>query len=183
MVKWIGLFLAGFVAIFSGLLFATGVAQKHLIPVIKMQVAAARAKPAAKSEAAAEGAPAAGAQVPAADSAVAAASAAAPAATPEAAVPAAAAVDPVKEAVARAMPQPRSAEQQKNDAALAKIYAEMKPEDAARILRQLDDATAMAIVSHLKADKAARLLEAFGPERSVRITSMWAGMAGTEGAR
>jgi hypothetical protein len=158
MVKWVGLFLVGFVAIFTGLLFATGVAQKHLIPVVKMQMAASRSKPAAAP---------AGAEAAPADSAAVAARPAAP----------------QKAAVARALPQPRTAEQLKSDGALAKIYAEMKPEDAARILKQLDDVTAMAIVARMKADKAARLLEAFGPERSVRITQLWASMAGSsEGA-
>jgi hypothetical protein len=179
--KWAVLFLVGFLVIFTGLMFATGVAQKHLIPVLKMRATAAKAAPkgaGADSAATAAGGPA---EAAAPDSAAATPAAATPVATP--AAPEADADAPVKDAVAKAVPQARTAEQQKADAALAKIYAEMKAEDAAKILRQLDDATAMAIVSHLKADKAARLLEAFGPERSVRLTQMWASMAGTEGAR
>lgn len=175
--KWIVFFFLSFAGIFTGLMFATGIAQKQVIPLVQKRFSAATGvATGAKKEAPADSS--AAAAKPAADS-VSAAPRTAAKADSSAAPQADAAAQ--QQAVNRAVPQARTPEQQVRDALIAKVYAEMKPEDAAKILGRLDDPTALAILSHFKAPAAARLLEAMGPERSVRMTQMWASGALAEG--
>ncbi len=173
--KWIAFFMIAFMGIFTGLLFATGVAQKQLIPMVRQRMGMARVASADSSATASETA------VPSAprpDSVM----AKAPEGSSAAATPAPASDSPQKLAVQRAAGQARSPEQQERDGLIAKVYAEMDPLEAAKVLSRLDDPTALAIVTHLKASKAAKVLQAFGPERSTKITLMWAnGPMATEG--
>jgi hypothetical protein len=167
MMKWMMFFVVSFVGIFAGLLFATGIAQKQVLPMIRQRLglpAVARTAPADSAQA---GAPATAAApaAPQKDSVASPAAAQLPVAE--------ASMTPQKEAVGRSLAAPRTPEQQERDVLIAKVYAEMKPEDAVKVLSRLDDGTALAIVTHLKAAKAARLMEAFGPDRSTRITQLW----------
>src|SRR5438067_1707100 len=58
MLKWVSFFLVAFAGIFVGLLFATGVAQKQLLPMLRHRLA--HAAPAARRGAAAGGADSSG---------------------------------------------------------------------------------------------------------------------------
>lgn len=187
--KWVLFFLVAFVGIFVGLLFMTGVAQKHVLPLAQRELrkiglfASADTAGADSSNAAVAGQPAAAGDSAAVAAAGSPGDSATAGARPAGAAARAASLANAAQraAVARALPAPRTPEQQARDAVIAKVYAEMAPEEAVKVLKQLDDATALAIVSHLKADKAAKILEAMGPERSVKLTQMWSSL-GTEGA-
>ncbi len=152
MLKWIAFFALAFVGIFTGLLFATGIAQKQIFPSLKKQVGMA---------------PVAAAKPARADSTV----AVRPDSVPTVAV---ASVAPELAPVKKPAPAPRSPEQQVRDASIAKVFASMDPDQAAKILNELDDPTALAILAKLKADQAAKVLQAIGSDRSVRLTRTWA---------
>ena len=54
--------------------------------------------------------------------------------------------------------------------AVTKIYAAMRPEEAAPILDRLDDETLQAIMGRMKERKIAPILAAMNPERAVALT-------------
>ena len=62
-----------------------------------------------------------------------------------------------------------------NDAAkqiskLARLYGEMKPEEAVNILNKLDDETVLKILSKMEDSQVAKILTTFDPKRSANLT-------------
>jgi hypothetical protein len=53
---------------------------------------------------------------------------------------------------------------------LARLYGEMKPDEAVPILNQLDDATVLAILGKMEDGQVAKILSQFDPKRSARLT-------------
>jgi hypothetical protein len=59
---------------------------------------------------------------------------------------------------------------------MAKIYAGMKPADAARVLMGLDDAEAELLLTRLPARQASRILGNLDPRRAARLTRLVLGL-------
>ena len=63
------------------------------------------------------------------------------------------------------------------DVALTKVYASMKPEEAAPILDRLDDATAASVFVCMKEKQIGAILAAMKPDRAVSLTHALGGGA------
>jgi flagellar motility protein MotE (MotC chaperone) len=61
---------------------------------------------------------------------------------------------------------------------LARIYENMRPEEAGSILDRLDDGTARAILGRMKERRIGPVLAAMSRERAVAVTKALAGLAG-----
>jgi len=66
----------------------------------------------------------------------------------------------------------RRAEEKKRITKLARLYDNMKPEDAAAILNDLDDDIVIDIFSRMDEGKVAKILNAFDESRSARLTQI-----------
>jgi flagellar motility protein MotE (MotC chaperone) len=69
------------------------------------------------------------------------------------------------------------------DVALTKIYAGMKPEEAAEILDRLDDATAASVFVCMKERQIGAIMAAMKPDRAVALTHALAGGAAQTSSR
>lgn len=61
-------------------------------------------------------------------------------------------------------------EEAKRVGRLARLYASMKPEEAAPILNELDDTTVISILTKMEEEQVAKILVTFDAKRSARIT-------------
>lgn len=61
-------------------------------------------------------------------------------------------------------------EEAKRISRLARLYAEMKPDEAVPILNQLDDPTVLAILNKMEDGQAAKLMSLFDARRAARLT-------------
>ncbi|MDR7865458.1 MAG: magnesium transporter MgtE [Sporomusaceae bacterium] len=61
-------------------------------------------------------------------------------------------------------------EEAKRISRLARLYAEMKPDEAAPILNQLDDPTVLAIFNKMEDSQVAKLMALFDARRAARLT-------------
>lgn len=66
----------------------------------------------------------------------------------------------------------KDAAERKRVSKLARLYNEMKPEDAASILDALDDDTAIAILQRMDEGQASQVLAKFDADKSARITKI-----------
>ncbi|EAX48663.1 hypothetical protein TcarDRAFT_2135 [Thermosinus carboxydivorans Nor1] len=64
----------------------------------------------------------------------------------------------------------RQMEEAKRASKLARLYTNMKPEEAANILNQLDDSIVLAILNKMEEDQAAKILATFDAGRAARLT-------------
>ena len=60
----------------------------------------------------------------------------------------------------------------KGIAKMARMYSEMKPEEAAGILQNLDDRTLVSILQKMEEENAAQVLAVFDSRRAAQITSL-----------
>lgn len=67
------------------------------------------------------------------------------------------------------------AEADKNISRLARLYGNMKAEEAAPIMRELDDELVVAILRKLEDEQAAKILSALDPQRAARLSRLIAG--------
>ncbi len=72
-----------------------------------------------------------------------------------------------KEQLAKQMKQ----EENKRISKLARLYSNMKPEEAVPILNQLDDDTVVAILSRMEEDQAAKIITQFDARRAALLTT------------
>jgi hypothetical protein len=77
---------------------------------------------------------------------------------------------PTPEAIAKA-----KAEEDKKISRLARLYANMKPEEAAPIMKELDDDLVVSILFKMEDDQAARVLAVIEPQRAAKLTRLLAG--------
>lgn len=61
-------------------------------------------------------------------------------------------------------------EEAKRISRLARLYAEMKPDEAVPILNQLDDPTVLAILNKMEDGQVAKLMSLFDARRAARLT-------------
>jgi flagellar motility protein MotE (MotC chaperone) len=85
--------------------------------------------------------------------------------------------------VAAPGPAPGGAGAGRCDVALTKIYASMRPEEAAQILDRLDDATAASVFVCMKEKQIGAIMAAMKPDRAVALTHALAGGAETPAAQ
>jgi flagellar protein FlbB len=71
--------------------------------------------------------------------------------------------------------KPLSPEEAKNISRLARLYANMKPEEAAPILKELDDDLIVSILRKMEDEQAAKILAALEAERAASLTRLYAG--------
>jgi flagellar protein FlbB len=71
--------------------------------------------------------------------------------------------------------KPPSPEEAKNISRLARLYANMKPEEAAPILKELDDDLIVSILRKMEDEQAAKILAALDAERAANLTRLYAG--------
>lgn len=91
---------------------------------------------------------------------------AAPASTPvPAPLPPAATAEDIKANLDKA-----KKEEAKRISRLARLYGEMKPDEAVPILNKLDDATVVAILSKMEDSQVAGIMAQFTPDRAARLT-------------
>ncbi|HWR40407.1 MAG TPA: magnesium transporter MgtE [Patescibacteria group bacterium] len=64
----------------------------------------------------------------------------------------------------------RKQEEAKRIGKLAKLYAEMKPDEAVVILKELDDNTVIQILERLEESQSAKILSLFDPKRAAKIS-------------
>lgn len=64
------------------------------------------------------------------------------------------------------------AAQQKRISQLASVYNEMKPQNAANVMKDLNDDMAVAILQKMDNSQAAQVLSAMDPEQSARLTRL-----------
>lgn len=64
----------------------------------------------------------------------------------------------------------RQQEEAKRAGKLARFYGNMKPDEAAAIMRQLDDSTIIAILNKMEEDQAAQVLAKFDAQRAANLT-------------
>jgi flagellar motility protein MotE (MotC chaperone) len=64
----------------------------------------------------------------------------------------------------------RDAAQEKQVAALMKVYSAMKPKDAANIFNSLDDSVLLPVAQEMKSDTLAPVLAAMNPESARKLT-------------
>lgn len=84
---------------------------------------------------------------------------------PPAAKPPAATPEELKEQLAKTRQ-----EQAKRISRLARLYGEMKPDEAVPILNQLDDPTVLAILNKMEDGQAAKILALFDARRAARLS-------------
>ena len=71
-------------------------------------------------------------------------------------------------------------EEQKRVSKLARLYNEMKPDAAAKIMADLDDEIAVAVLQKMDIGQAAKVMASFDPEQSARLTKiMYTGKRGS----
>lgn len=64
----------------------------------------------------------------------------------------------------------RQAEEKKRISKLARLYNEMKPEDAVKLLEQLDDNMVLAIMGKMEDDQVVQILPLFNTARGAHLT-------------
>ena len=64
----------------------------------------------------------------------------------------------------------RQAEEKKRISKLARLYNEMKPEDAVKLLEQLDDNMVLAIMGKMEDDQVVQILPLFNTARGANLT-------------
>lgn len=64
----------------------------------------------------------------------------------------------------------KQAQETKNISKLARLYGNMKPEEAVPILTQLDDPTVVVILNKMEEDQAAKILAQFDPAKAAQIS-------------
>jgi flagellar protein FlbB len=64
----------------------------------------------------------------------------------------------------------KQAQETKKISKLARLYGNMKPEEAVPILTQLDDATVVAVLNKMEEDQAAQVLAKFDPAKAAQIS-------------
>lgn len=74
------------------------------------------------------------------------------------------------EAIAKA-----KAEEAKNISRLARLYGNMKPEEAAPIMRELDDDLVVNLLKKMEDEQAAKILAVMEPQRAAKVTKLLAG--------
>jgi len=79
--------------------------------------------------------------------------------------PAAAMPEEIRENLAKA-----KREEAKRISRLARLYSEMKPDEAVPILNRLDDNTVLAILAKMEDGQAAKILTLFDAQRAARLT-------------
>lgn len=90
-----------------------------------------------------------------------------PTATPATTPPAAALpADADKEKLAKSLKQ----EETKRISKVARLYGDMKPDEAVAIMTQLDDETVLAVFSKMEEEQVAKILALFEPKRSASLT-------------
>lgn len=67
------------------------------------------------------------------------------------------------------------AEADKNISRLARLYGNMKPEEAAPIMKELDDDLVVTLLRKMEDEQAAKILSAMEPQRAARLTRLLAG--------
>jgi flagellar motility protein MotE (MotC chaperone) len=73
----------------------------------------------------------------------------------------------------------RDAQQEKQMAALVKVYSAMKPRDAARIFAELGDGVLIPVAGAMKPDALAPILAAMPPDAAQKLTQKLAGRFAT----
>lgn len=72
----------------------------------------------------------------------------------------------------------KQAEEKKRISKLARLYNEMKPQEAADVMDALDDDMTIAILQRMDESQAAKILAKFDPDKSARLTKlMYAGVS------
>jgi len=66
----------------------------------------------------------------------------------------------------------RQAEEKKRVSKLARLYNEMKPQEAADVMDALDDDMTIAILQRMDESQAAKVLAKFDPDKSARLTKI-----------
>lgn len=66
----------------------------------------------------------------------------------------------------------RQAEEKKRVSKLARLYNEMKPQEAADVMDALDDDMTIAILQRMDESQAAKILAKFDPDKSARLTKI-----------
>ncbi|WP_188128191.1 MotE family protein [Propionispora hippei] len=83
----------------------------------------------------------------------------------------AATVDPAKTLLDKEkLEKARQQEEAKRAGKLARFYGNMKPDEAAAIMKQLDDSTIIAILNKMEEDQAAQVLAKFDAQRAANLT-------------
>lgn len=81
------------------------------------------------------------------------------------------AVDPAKALLDKEkLEKARQQEEAKRAGKLARFYGNMKPDEAATIMKQLDDSTIIAILNKMEEDQAAQVLAQFNAQRAANLT-------------
>ncbi len=81
------------------------------------------------------------------------------------------AVDPAKALLDKEkLEKARQQEEAKRAGKLARFYGNMKPDEAAGIMKQLDDSTIIAILNKMEEDQAAQVLAKFDAQRAANLT-------------
>ena len=86
-------------------------------------------------------------------------------APPPAPLPAASKPEETKELIAKA-----KQEEAKRISRLARLYGEMKPDEAVPIMKELDDPTVLAILAKMEDGQAAKIMALFDAKRAARLT-------------
>lgn len=76
-----------------------------------------------------------------------------------------------KEEIEKQMKE-REAEEKKRVTKLARVYNEMKPQQAAAVMKDLDDDLSVAILQRMDESQAAKTLAAMDAEQSARLTKL-----------
>lgn len=86
--------------------------------------------------------------------------------------------NPVTTANEKELADKAKAEELKNLSRLTRLYANMKPEEASPIIKELDDALVVSIIRKMEDEPAAKLLAMMEPQRAAKITRMLKNPAG-----
>ncbi|WP_399555551.1 MotE family protein, partial [uncultured Selenomonas sp.] len=76
-----------------------------------------------------------------------------------------------KEEIEKQMKE-REAQEKKRVSKLARVYNEMKPQQAAEVMKDLDDDLSVAILQKMDESQAAKTLAAMEAEQSARLTKL-----------
>ncbi|MFC2740203.1 MAG: MotE family protein [Selenomonas sp.] len=76
-----------------------------------------------------------------------------------------------KEAIEKQMKE-REAQEKKRVSKLARVYNEMKPQQAAEVMKDLDDDLSVAILQKMDESQAAKTLAAMDADQSARLTKL-----------
>lgn len=79
-------------------------------------------------------------------------------------------VDPEKEKQEQLAKIKLQKEENKRISKMARLYGEMKPEEAVGILNKMDDATVIAILSKMEDDQVAKIMALMDSSRAARLT-------------